>query len=563
MMNEAMISGAGDAQKLELIGEFQAGGSLEAFGSWGNVTLIGDGDEGVRAVWLGSREVIDFWSGLLYFWPEWMTAVMGVVLVVLVVRWWKRRKSGEAEMGEAYCRKCGYVLRGLTGKVCPECGVDEVGEGERNYHMKQWKTSGLRSKLAGVMVVLCFVGVIGIVSGEVVCLKWAGWQSGRYGSWSKLRFDPYKKTGLSGVAVWESRWAFDRVRGVVRWLREGGRQDGWKGYIYQTLSSAVIGQQHVVYEVNMKTGEEYCRYYSEKVGMHAGRWRDEELNGFSVLRDREETGEIFEVWLLDDATRKYVGGLVRQRFANFVVKNNPICAEGMFLDVGVDGEVFVDDGKGKGLRKIVFRGNGYRTLAGIQDFSVCHVRIGERMYLWGEGNQMVMGPNLYVMGCLDLKAKKLWVQICEAKDLSKDGVMRFEGREELAGFDVKRKVWVVCDGVVKLCSKENDGFDDYAKYLSGLDGRLLMRLRSEARQKRMIKDVSNLEERNKGGVYVYAPVDERKKMMLLDKRGYGSPKFAEGRMYVFDCKERGAAVYVYDVSELYEEEEEEEEEKRE
>jgi hypothetical protein len=42
--------------------------------------------------------------------------VLGIVLIV----WLLRKKR--ADDRETRCRKCGYILRGITEPRCPECG---------------------------------------------------------------------------------------------------------------------------------------------------------------------------------------------------------------------------------------------------------------------------------------------------------------------------------------------------------------------------------------------------------------------------------------------------------
>jgi uncharacterized paraquat-inducible protein A len=46
-------------------------------------------------------------------------AVVGVVACGLLNHFCTRRRKAD---GETRCRKCGYVLRGITEPRCPECG---------------------------------------------------------------------------------------------------------------------------------------------------------------------------------------------------------------------------------------------------------------------------------------------------------------------------------------------------------------------------------------------------------------------------------------------------------
>lgn len=58
---------------------------------------------------------------LLYFWPEWFGAILGIALLVLLLGWRRIARTPRIP-GEAHCRKCNYCLRGASNQRCPECG---------------------------------------------------------------------------------------------------------------------------------------------------------------------------------------------------------------------------------------------------------------------------------------------------------------------------------------------------------------------------------------------------------------------------------------------------------
>jgi rubrerythrin len=51
-------------------------------------------------------------------------ATLGVTAVVAIAlhRVLTRRYGPKVRDGETRCRKCGYILRGITEPRCPECG---------------------------------------------------------------------------------------------------------------------------------------------------------------------------------------------------------------------------------------------------------------------------------------------------------------------------------------------------------------------------------------------------------------------------------------------------------
>jgi hypothetical protein len=56
-------------------------------------------------------------SSILYFFP---ISVVAITIYGLLTRYFHPRKSFLD--GETRCRKCGYILRGITEPRCSECG---------------------------------------------------------------------------------------------------------------------------------------------------------------------------------------------------------------------------------------------------------------------------------------------------------------------------------------------------------------------------------------------------------------------------------------------------------
>lgn len=53
-----------------------------------------------------------------------MPAVLGMLTIIVLVRGFVRRKDRLALPDEPTCGKCGYIVRGLSSSICPECGSD-------------------------------------------------------------------------------------------------------------------------------------------------------------------------------------------------------------------------------------------------------------------------------------------------------------------------------------------------------------------------------------------------------------------------------------------------------
>ncbi len=65
-------------------------------------------------------------SGIPFF-IDWAVAMLGLVIVpqIVAIRAYlalTRRFDPPRRTDESYCRKCGYILRGITEPRCSECG---------------------------------------------------------------------------------------------------------------------------------------------------------------------------------------------------------------------------------------------------------------------------------------------------------------------------------------------------------------------------------------------------------------------------------------------------------
>lgn len=66
---------------------------------------------------------INIWSLLVYYTPEYMLVILGLVLFVCFFRLFRSRNV----VGYHHCRKCRYLLVNHTGETCPECGAGLSG----------------------------------------------------------------------------------------------------------------------------------------------------------------------------------------------------------------------------------------------------------------------------------------------------------------------------------------------------------------------------------------------------------------------------------------------------
>jgi len=126
---------------------------------------------------------MNVWTPVTWFWPEWTAPlVLGFMLYALVRL--RRNLRIPSVVGEAQCRRCGYLLRGLTGDRCPECGTPLT------------PANRVIGKARGPMVARHFAFVIGLP------LLWLiGLSTGRYegpdcGPYSTSLLQWLDRTGL-------------------------------------------------------------------------------------------------------------------------------------------------------------------------------------------------------------------------------------------------------------------------------------------------------------------------------------------------------------------------------
>lgn len=62
---------------------------------------------------------LNIWSILVYYTPEYMLVLLGMILVMCFYRLFRGRNV----VGYHHCRKCRYLLVNHSGKNCPECGA--------------------------------------------------------------------------------------------------------------------------------------------------------------------------------------------------------------------------------------------------------------------------------------------------------------------------------------------------------------------------------------------------------------------------------------------------------
>ena len=122
------------------------------------------------------------WAILVYYWPE-----MAGILLVLGALVYARRllRRGRRIVGEPYCRRCGYWLRGLDGtSACPECGIPRSPRNIIAGTRRRWRLA-----VAAGLVVAAALGYA--LGGEQLP------RDGQVGEWFEWR--------SQAVATWEKR----------------------------------------------------------------------------------------------------------------------------------------------------------------------------------------------------------------------------------------------------------------------------------------------------------------------------------------------------------------------
>jgi hypothetical protein len=70
-------------------------------------------------VFMMSRRV-NAWALMVYYWPEALAGILGIA----GFRWLARSLRRARALGEFHCFKCDYLLKGIAGPRCPECGLE-------------------------------------------------------------------------------------------------------------------------------------------------------------------------------------------------------------------------------------------------------------------------------------------------------------------------------------------------------------------------------------------------------------------------------------------------------
>ncbi|QQE10092.1 hypothetical protein JD969_11250 [Planctomycetota bacterium] len=174
-------------------------------------------------VWVKSNHV-DVWELGVYYWPEILMLVFGVLGFVYVLGWLRKRwKLMDVKVGEVYCKGCGYVVNGDEEDAkCAECGKRLKGG---VLVRGKWKVSR-KSMALGVLVLWGMCG--GLFLGQEIAKRKAvnGGQTNMfYGGWKY-------NSWWSGVGV------RDWVDMPVGWMYEFmvDLPDKWRGVIQYECS---------------------------------------------------------------------------------------------------------------------------------------------------------------------------------------------------------------------------------------------------------------------------------------------------------------------------------------
>jgi hypothetical protein len=115
-------------------------------------------------------------------------------------------KTGDADIWQGYCRACGYQLRGLESRRCPECGRDFDPDYPKTYRRKPlrpWKRWVMRA--AVLLLLLATIPTAGIA--------WLYWE------WRQEQ--PAQELTESTVAYLDlvgPRWLHERMPARLSWL---------------------------------------------------------------------------------------------------------------------------------------------------------------------------------------------------------------------------------------------------------------------------------------------------------------------------------------------------------
>ena len=177
------------------------------------LTLVGLSEDGGSVYYAETVDEANVWRILSYYWPECFCVMAAVPLLV-----WVRRvvRRGGQDVGEEYCRKCNYMLRGLTSSQCPECGL-ELTPAQRVHGRR------MRARIAlPVVLAVTLIGAYAVGRSRVHRLgrfsDWFDWPTMHIRQWaSDWRFrspDAFRQTVVfsTNVAAGGERTRVARIR---------------------------------------------------------------------------------------------------------------------------------------------------------------------------------------------------------------------------------------------------------------------------------------------------------------------------------------------------------------
>ncbi|QDU33003.1 hypothetical protein KS4_10420 [Poriferisphaera corsica] len=163
---------------------------------------------------------INWWEVLVMFWPEVLTLVLMLGLLVYVWRWKRLRgRIKEVRRGEWYCMRCGYGVRDRIGTRkddgCGECGKQLDGK----VRVRGWWRGGWLGLLGGgvIVLVLCmpiagYVVYRSFIDPDTKEFIFGDGAMGYFG-WRQYSWE-FEKFG--GMMDWSSRWGYSEIVEVLQ-----------------------------------------------------------------------------------------------------------------------------------------------------------------------------------------------------------------------------------------------------------------------------------------------------------------------------------------------------------
>ena len=142
--------------------------------------IIGFAADGKSAYIVSHVAQVNVWRVIVYYWPETTAIALGLILLRRLIRAARQRH----EVGEVYCRRCDYNLRGLPSPQCPECGT-ELTPKNRIKGRRRWPRMVISTCFLVSLMTAYFIAARRLPR-QGGASEWIDWRSMRLAEWASV-----------------------------------------------------------------------------------------------------------------------------------------------------------------------------------------------------------------------------------------------------------------------------------------------------------------------------------------------------------------------------------------